>query len=107
MCTGQALGDNYRQRCCEKCTYIQWRREKFQQTICSVQCSSCDHINTDVHRAMVANAPAEKLLTVCLCPVWNWTQLHWQSTRHMVMLYDIKVLFVQKITFVLRKINDC
>jgi len=41
----------------------------------------------DFHRAMVATAPVEKLLIGRLPP------------------YDIKVVFVQKITFVFRK-ND-
>ena len=71
-------------------------------------------IGADFHGAMAATAAGEKLL-IGRRPVRNWTQLqfaslfrrhcHWQSTIQMVTLYDIKLVFVQKIISVLRKIN--
>ena len=48
---------------------------------------------------------AEEKLLKGRRPVRNWTQLHWQSMIQMLTPYDIKLVFVQKITFVLRKIS--
>ena len=59
---------------------------------CTQTCSICS-IGADFHRAMVATAPEEKLFIVRR-PVRNWTRRTMSS-----------LLFVQKITFVLRKIN--
>jgi len=57
------------------------------------------------HRALVATAAGEERL-IGRRPVRNWThQLHRQSLIQMVTPYDIKLVFVQKITFVPRKIN--
>ena len=61
-------------------------------------------MGANFHRAMVATAPGEERL-IGRRPVRNWTQLHRQSLIQMVTPYDIKLVFVQKITFVLRKIN--
>jgi len=49
----------------------------------------------DFHRAMVATAAGEKLL-IGRRPVRNWTQLHF---------FLCFAVFVQKSTFLLRKIN--
>jgi len=54
--------------------------------------------------AMVATTPQEKLLTGRRA-VRNWTQLCCQSVIQMVTPYDIKLAYVQIITFVLRRIN--
>ena len=62
-------------------------------------------IGADFHRAMVATAPGEKLI-IGRRPARSWTQLHWQSMIQMVTPYDIKLVCLQKITFVLRKINE-
>jgi len=61
-------------------------------------------IVADFHGAMVATAPGEKLF-IGRCPVKNWTQLHWQSMIQVVTPYDIKPVYVHKVTFVLRRIN--
>ena len=51
-------------------------------------------IGADFHRAVVATAPGEKKLLIGCRPVKNWT-------RHTIQ----SLFFVQKITFVFRKIN--
>jgi len=51
-------------------------------------------IHADFHRAMVATAPGEILLIIMVPPC-----------EESDPPYDIKLVFVQKITFVLRKIN--
>jgi len=51
-------------------------------------------IHDDFHRAMVATAPGEILLIIMVPPC-----------EESDPPYDIKLVFVQKITFVLRKIN--
>jgi len=83
---------------------------------CIVPCSalirpSSTHVARSVvclyHRrrfAMVATAPGEKLLKRRR-PVRNWTQLYWQLMTQIVTPYDVKLVFVQKITFVPKKIN--
>jgi len=40
-----------------------------------------------------------------LDPATIFSSFHWKSMIQLVTLYDIKVVFVQKITFVVRKIN--
>jgi len=61
-------------------------------------------MGANFHRAMVATAPGEERL-IGRRPVRNWTQLYRQSLIQMVTPYDSKLVFVQKITSVLRKIN--
>ena len=71
-----------------------------------IHCALPFYINVcvDFHMAMVATAPQEKFLTGRR-PVRNWTQLCCQSVIQMVTPYDIKLAYVQIITFVLRRIN--
>ena len=61
-------------------------------------------IGADLHRAMVVTVPVEELL-IGRRRVRNWTQLHWQPMIQVVTPYYIKLVFVRKISLVLRKIN--
>jgi len=52
------------------------------------------HIDADFHVAIVATASGEKLL------------VGRRTMTQMITPYDIKLVLVQKITFVFRKINE-